>query len=399
MPTENVSFYVPWVTEQDRKAVCDALKSPWLTGGPRVARFEAEFAEYVGVKHAVAVNCCTAALHLAMRALGIGPGDEVILPTFTFAATANAVLYCGAKPILADIDPSTLDISSTEITRRISNRTKGVIVVHYAGQPCDMRDILKIANDHGLFVVEDCAHSLGATYMGKRTGSIGLAGCFSFYPTKNITAIEGGMLTTNDDSVARKVRLLREHGMTKSAIERDRDAGWFYDVVELGYNYRMNDIQAALGLSQLRRVDRANARRVSVAQCYGRHLAGLPGVVTPSKRGDHVFHLYVTRVVSSEYGLTRNELFQHLRTRGISTSVHYTPLHLLKYYRETLGYKLRDFPVAERAYEEVLSLPLFPTMTKSQIQYVCKEIRKAPSARKPTRDFQGTRPHRKRMRS
>ena len=378
MSTEKVPFCIPWITDEDKKAVSDALTSRWLTGGSQTSKFERMFAEYINVKHAVAVSNCTAALHLSLCALNIRPGDEIVVPVFTFAATANAVLYRGARPVFADIDSATLNISPMDILNRISTRTKAIIVVHYAGRPCDMDEIMEIADDHNLFVIEDCAHSLGASYMGKKTGSMGVAGCFSFYPTKNITTLEGGMITSDDDKVAEKVRLLRAHAMTKSALERERDATWFYDVVDLGYNYRLNEIQAALGISQLRRVDKANRRRILAAQYYKQCLSRVRGIGTPyAPKESHVFHLYVIRVLSEQYGLTRDELFQHLTNKGIGLGVHYTPLHLLKYYRETLGHNLGEFPIAERAYHEVLSLPLFPTITKEQIDFVSSKIREA----------------------
>ncbi|MGB9023793.1 MAG: DegT/DnrJ/EryC1/StrS family aminotransferase, partial [Candidatus Bathyarchaeia archaeon] len=327
MPAGRIPFCLPWITKDDSEAVADALMSQWLTDGPKLSQFEEALAEYLDIKHVVAVSNCTAALHLAMCSLDISVGDEVILPVFTFAATANAVLYRGAKPVLADIDPSTLNVSPDEIKNKLSKRTKAIIVVHYAGQPCDMRTIMEIANDRSLPVVEDCAHSLGATCMGKKTGTIGTAGCFSFYPTKNITTLEGGMITSNDDHVARKARLLRSHAMTRTASERERESSWFYDIVDLGYNYRLNEPQAALGMSQLRRLEDANRMRISAAREYNQSLAACPGIVTPSVTQGHVFHLYVIRVLKERYGLSRDELFRRLSREGIGLSVHYTPLH------------------------------------------------------------------------
>jgi dTDP-4-amino-4,6-dideoxygalactose transaminase len=378
---EAVPFFVPWITEEDKKSVLDALNSPWLTNGPRVREFERLFAEYVGVEHAIACNSCTAALHMVMKALGIKDGDEVIVPVLTFAATANAVLFVGARPVLADVDERTLNISPNDISNKITRNTKAILPVHYAGQPCDMKEIREIAEDHDISVVEDCAHSLGATYKGKKTGSIGMAGCFSFYPTKNITALEGGMITTDNGEVDRKARLLREHCMTRSAMERETARTWFYDVVGLGYNYRLNEVQAALATSQLRRIDEINMRRAHVAHNYDRQLAKTKGIRIPhvGQNRTHAHHLHVIRVIENEYGASRDELFEYLSARRIGLSVHFTPLHLLSYYKERLGYESGAFPIAEAAYKEILSLPLFPELTRDQASYVIESVREGSS--------------------
>jgi dTDP-4-amino-4,6-dideoxygalactose transaminase len=379
MPAERVPFFVPWITDDDKKAVLEALNSRWLTSGPNVARFEKEFSQYVSVKHAVAVSNCTAALHLVMRALNIRPGDEVIIPAFTFAATANSVLFCGARPIFADIQESSFNISPADIQSKITPHTKAIVAVHYAGQPCDMDEIMEIAQDSHVPIIEDCAHSLGATYGDCQTGSMGIAGCFSFYPTKNITTLEGGMITTNDDDVARRAKLSREHCMTKTALDREKLGSWFYDIVDLGYNYRMNEIQAALGISQLKRVEEGKGRRTVLANYYSDKLRKMTGIVLPtvSEGRSHAYHLYVVRVVNEMFGLTRDELYKHLTARGIGLSVHYTPLHLLTYYKQISNSRAGDFPVAERAGTEVLSLPLFPTLAEKRIDYISDSIEKA----------------------
>ena len=375
----HVPFFVPCITDDDVEAVVKALRSRWLTGGPLAAEFERLFAEYIGAKYAVSVSSCTAALHLVMRGLDIGPGDEVIVPVLTFAATANAPLFCGARPVLAEIDEMTFNVSPDDIQNKITTKTKAIIVVHYAGQPCDMRRITELADDYKIPIVEDCAHSLGAQFYGRQTGALGIGGCFSFYATKNITAAEGGMVTTNDRELAKRVRQLREHGMTKSAVERESGRTWYYDVVDLGYNYRLNEIQAALGISQLKRINEVNNRRIQAANCYNEELFGVKGIQTPNIAEDrtHVFHLYVVRVLKERYGLSRDELFNYLSARGIGLSVHYTPIHLLKFYRTALGNKLGDFPIAEKIHREILSLPLFPTITKEQINYVSAKIKEA----------------------
>lgn len=372
-----IPFYVPWITEDDKKSMLEALDSRWLTGGPRASEFEKLFADFAGVKYAVSVNSGTAALHLAARALNLKPGDEVIVPVFTFTATANAVLYCGAKPIFADIDPKTFNISPESILDRVTEGTKAVLVVHYAGQPADMKEIMEIAKDHKLLLIEDCAHSLGASYRGKKTGGIGTVGCFSFYPTKIITTLEGGMLTTNKEGIARKAKLLREHGMTKGALDREKRADWHYDITDLGYNYRLNEIQAALGVSQLERAEDGVKKRVEAAKYYTRKLSKIDGIVAPyeAKNRTHIYHLYVIKILGEKRGLTRNELFKRLSHRGIGLSVHYTPLHLMTFYKKTVGCTTGSFPNAEEAYRQVLSLPIFPTITRDQIDRVVNSIK------------------------
>lgn len=378
VPARTIPFYVPWITREDKKAVSEALNSRWLTGGPKVIHFEELFAKYVGVRYAVAVSSCTAALHLAMRVLNIGSGDEVIVPSFTFAATANAPLFCGAKPVFADIDDKTFNISPNDILEKINTKTKAIIPVHYGGQSCDMKEILEIAEDHKLFTVEDCAHSLGADYKGKKTGSLGIMGCFSFYPTKLITTFEGGMVTTNDAKLAAKLRILREHGMSKTALYREISATWYYDVEDLGYNYRLNDVQAALGISQLNRIGKGIRRRIQLARYYTKKLSNMTHcVITPYQASDrtHIFHLYAIRIKENIAGMNRDTLFNKLSENGIETSVHYTPLHLMSFYRKMLKTRLGTLPVTERVYKEVLSLPLYPTMTKKDVDFITDTIR------------------------
>jgi perosamine synthetase len=373
-----VPFFVPWITSEDKKAVLEALGSSWLTGGPLAGKFEKVFANYVSTDYAVSVNSCTSALHLAMRALNIGPRDEIIVPVLTFAATANAPLFVGAKPVFADIDEKTFNISPKEIEKKITKKTKAIIVVHYGGQPCDMKEIMEIAEDHNIKVVEDCAHSLSAVYHGRKTGSFGAVGCFSFYPTKIITTLEGGMATTNDKEIANKMQILKEHGMTRGALAREKEVSWYYDVADLGYNYRMNEIQAALGISQMKRIDKINEKRIKAAKYYTKKLNGIEGIITPYEAEDrtHIYHLYVIRVLKEKFGIDRDGLFKNLAASGIGTSVHYTPLHLLGFYREKLGYKKQSFPVAECISKEILSLPLFPTISRAQINYTVHEIAK-----------------------
>jgi dTDP-4-amino-4,6-dideoxygalactose transaminase len=386
MPTEQIPFYIPWITREDRKAVSAALESRWLTGGPKVAEFEKMFADYVGVDHAVAASSCTAALHLAMRILNLKSGDEVIVPTLTFAATANAPLFCGAKPVFADIDENTFNISTKDMLEKMTPQTKAVIPVHYGGQPCDMKEIQEIAEDHHVAIVEDCAHSLGAEYHGKQTGSLGTIGCFSFYPTKIITTIEGGMLTTNDKAFANKARMLREHAMSKTALDRESNAKWYYDITDIGYNYRLNEVQAALGLSQLERVGEGIKKRIRAAHYYTNKLVAVSsrGFIPPYEMPDrsHVFHLFTIRVRKDALGIDRDTLFKGLLDKGVQPSLHYTPLHLMTLYKKLLKYKLGMFPVAERVYKEIMSLPLYPALTTKNIDFIIAKIRQTIRAEK-----------------
>jgi dTDP-4-amino-4,6-dideoxygalactose transaminase len=649
-----IPFYIPDINGKDKNAVLKSLGSQWLTGGQRTVDFENKFADYIGVKYAVAVNSCTAALHLAMRALGIHEGDEVIVPTFTFAATANAPIFCGAKPVFADIEEETLNISPASIEKRITKKTKAIIPVHLAGQPCEMSEVLSLALKYNLYVVEDCAHSLGAKYQGVPTGSLSDAGCFSwqtniltdngkvkiksvkvgnkvrtmggtyepvmqifkrkyegwwvkigigfhairdvvgktisltaehpilvyrnggrewikawdlknddwvytlkrkcdncgkeipifwqlceccnpaelpdvrekiskskdkgnhresfhfkhyyddilpyakelekqgyrvvpigvavpdiialrdnkvyayeiekslpkkrklekyneetakyyddiiwvarekikhknkvkvdyqiegellrikiksvskykrkfpvmvynlqvfsdptyfangfvvhncysFYPTKNLTSGEGGMVATNNEALAKYVKLMRSHCMTKEAFERSKSASWYYDVIDLGYNYRMDEMSASLGVSQLERLDEMNRKRAEVAEFYTESLGKVRGIKTPRQPENRTtsHHMYIIRVVEREYGMSRDELFKRLAEKNIECSVHYTPIHLLSFYQREHGCRKGDCPVAEKVYGEVLSLPLFSKMSSSQMEYVVEQI-------------------------
>lgn len=261
-----VSYFVPWITNNDKKEVMKSLNQRWLTNGPFLKKFENKTKQFIGSKHAIGVGSATHALHLSVKSLGIGPGDEVLVPTFTFAATANAVTYCGGKPILVDVTNNTFTIDPAKIRKKITKKTKGLIVVHYGGQSCDMDEIKQIARSAGIKLIEDCAHALGSTYQRKKCGSIGDVGCFSFYPTKVITTGEGGMVTTNKSKIYKKVRTLRSQGMDIFPEEREKKITWKYDVVDLGYNYRLDEIRSALGLSQLKRVNQINNLRIKIAK-------------------------------------------------------------------------------------------------------------------------------------
>lgn len=366
-----VPYFLPWITSEDKKAVMKALKQRWLTNGPILRKFEKEVQKFVGTKYSSGVGSATHALHLVMKSLGIGPGDEVIVPTFTFAATANSVTYCGAKPILVDVDLDTFNISPTAIKNKITKKTKAVIVVHHGGQACEMDKISSITNNHGLYLVEDCAHALGATYRKKKCGSIGDAGCFSFYPTKIITTGEGGMVTTNNQSIFKKVVLLKNQGMNILPTKREKTAQWRYDVVDLGYNYRLDEIRSSLGVSQLQRVNEINKRRIMIAKKYDKLISKIKGISIPKTKSgrNHIYHLYTIKIMK-DYPLTRNKLFSKLHGAGIGTSVQYYPLHLMSYFKKEYHGKADEFKVANRLKDEVLSLPIYPKMTTKQINYV-----------------------------
>jgi dTDP-4-amino-4,6-dideoxygalactose transaminase len=370
-------YCLPFIGEEEIAEVADSLRSGWVTTGPKVKRFEQEFATYVGVKHAIAVNSCTAALHTSLAALGVGPGDEVIVPTLTFCATANVVVHLGATPVIVDVDEN-FHISFEAVRRAISPRTKAIVPVHYGGQACSLREILALADAHGIPVVEDAAHAAGADYDGRKIGSHGRTVCFSFYAIKNMTTGEGGMITTNDDDLAARMRLLSSHGMSRDAWKRYTEAGsWYYEVLEPGYKYNMTDVQAALGIHQLRRLNGFICRRQEIAAMYDEAFSDLPEVLLPPRLPgrNHTFHLYPIRLNAGLLQLNRSEFIDELRARNIGTSVHFIPLHRHPFYRERYGYQPEQFPVCEEIYQGLLSLPLYPKMTDRDATDVIEAIR------------------------
>jgi UDP-4-amino-4,6-dideoxy-N-acetyl-beta-L-altrosamine transaminase len=358
------------IDEDDIAAVVEVLRSDWLTTGPRVAEFEGAFAAETGAGEAVAVSSGTAALHLAMAALRIRPGDEVIVPALTFAASANCVVYCGGTPVFADIDAETLLLDPADVSRRITPRTRAIVAVDYAGQPCDYDALRALADEHGLALVADACHSLGATEHGRPTGSLADLTCFSLHPVKHITTGEGGMITTGDGELAARLRSLRNHGITTDHRERSESGAWFYEMVELGFNYRLTDFQCALGQSQLRKLPAWIERRQELASLYDAEFAKAPGVDRLAVRPDvsHAYHLYVVRVAE------RDRVFGTLRDAGIGANVHYVPVHLHPFYRERFGTGPGLCPVAEQAYAEILSLPLFPQMDDGDAAFVIEAV-------------------------
>lgn len=342
--------------------------------GPKTIAFEEQIAEYTGAKYAIAVNSCTAALHLSLLACGIGSGDEVITSPYTFASTGNVIVHSGAKPVFADIQRDTFNIDPEKINEVITSKTKAIIPVHFAGQPCDMKEIREIADDRNLVVIEDAAHAIGAEYCGKKIGTHSDVTCFSFYATKNMTTGEGGAATTEDPKIADKVRTLRLHGISKDAWKRYSAQGsWYYEIEDCGWKYNMTDIQAAIGIHQLRKLDGFIATRRDYTKMYSTALQGLDGVMTPVEKRDrhHVYHLYPIRLE----GIDRNVFIKEMAQMGICCSVHFIPLHLHPFYQDTFGFKRGDFPNAEWIYRGEVSLPLYPKMGSESVEYIITRMR------------------------
>jgi len=378
-PREILPYGRHWVTEEDIRLVVDVLRSDWLTTGPVLERFERAFARYVGADQAVAVSSGTAALHAAMFALGVGPGDEVIVPAMTFAATANCVVFQGGTPVFADVDPATLLLGPAQVEARLTPRTKAVIAVDYAGQPCDYDPLRRLVGAHGLALVADSSHALGACDHGRPVGSLADLSTFSLHAVKPITTGEGGMIATDDAALAERMRRFRNHGFSRDHRQRAKAGSWHYEMTELGYNYRLTDFQSALGLGQLSKLDGWIARRRQIAADYDRAFADLPGVRPLGTRhgASHAWHLYVVRLDRELLGVGRREVFAALRARGIGVGVHYIPVHLHPFYRERFGTAPGDCPVAEAAYRQILSLPIFPAMTDRDVADVVEAVQAA----------------------
>jgi perosamine synthetase len=422
--------------EDELKEVIESIQSGWITTGPKVKKFENDFAEYVGAKHAIAVNSCTAALHLALEAVGITEGDGVITTPMTFAATAEVIRYFNAKPIFVDIDPITMNIDTAKLEEMLesryevrksgssairssylrnfptSDKMKAIIPVHFGGYPCEMDVLLKLAEQYNLKVIEDAAHVLPAYYKGKPVGSIGDITCFSFYATKNITTGEGGMITTDNDEWAERMRIMSLHGISKDAWKRyTAEGSWYYEIVAPGYKYNMTDIAAAMGLVQLKKAYIFWKRRVEIASMYTEAFKDIDAIETPVSGNEsveweedkklgtyeernnfssdfpqfktsqlhnktvHSWHLYVIKLNLDRLTIDRNRFIEELKERGIGTSVHFIPLHIHPYYRETYGYKPEDFPVAYETYKRVVSLPLYPKMTDDDVERVITAVK------------------------
>ena len=366
------------VDEDDIAAVADVLRSDWLTTGPTVGEFERRFAECVGTHEAVAVCNGTAALHCAMQAIGLGPGDEVIVPAMTFAATANAAVFLGATPIFADVGADTLLLDPADVSARVTPRTRAVAAVDYAGQPCDYDALRALADRHGLALLDDACHALGGTWRGRPVGSLADLSTFSLHPVKPITAGEGGLIATDDADLARRMRRFRSHGITTDHRQREATRSWFYEMTELGFNYRLTDFQCALGMSQLHKLPVWVQRRQEIARRYDEAFAAVPAIQPLRVRADvsHAYHLYVIRLDLAHLRADRAQVFAALRAENIGVNVHYIPVHLHPFYRERFGTGRGLCPIAEAAYERILSLPIFPGMTGEDVEDVVRATTK-----------------------
>jgi dTDP-4-amino-4,6-dideoxygalactose transaminase len=374
-----ISYNVPDLTEKEVEAVDGTIRSHWVAKGPRTAKFEEEFAKRVGAKHAVAMNSCTAALHVALLSNDIGPGDEVITTPMTFASTANTIIHVGAKPVFADIDYKTGCIDPDEIEKKITPKTKAVVPVHYSGQVCDLDRIYSIADKHSLFVSEDAAHAIGSSYKGRPIGShLKGTASYSFYATKNLTTGEGGMLVTDDDEIDAKARIWAGQGMSHNAWNRYAKGGtWKYDICEPGFKYNMFDIQAALGLVQLSRLDEMQAKRKKIAEKYQREFAKIDAVEPPFVPGyaTHSWHLYIIRIVPELLTIDRDRFIVELNKRNVGTSVHFIPVTSMSYYTKRYGFKKGDFPNSEKHFDRIISLPLYPSLTDEETDYIIDAVR------------------------
>lgn len=371
------------IDDADIAAVVEVLRSDWLTTGPVVPRFENAVAAFTGARYGVAVSSGTAALHAAMHAARIGPGDEVVVPPITFVATANAVVFQGGTPVFADVDPETLLLDPAAAKAAITPRTKAIVAVDYAGQPCDYDALRAIANRHRLVLIADACHSLGGAYRGRPVGTLADLTVFSFHPVKHITTGEGGMVMTDRVDYRDRMGAFRNHGIGTDHRQRAERGTWFYEMTELGYNYRITDFQCALGLSQLSKLPAWLDRRRAIAAAYNRAFAGVPFVRPVAVRSDvaHAYHLYPVRVDFRALGTDREHIFQILRDRGIGVNVHYIPVHLQPFYMRTFGTAPGLCPLAEAAYAELLSLPLFPAMTDTDVDRVVEPFQSLPVVR------------------
>jgi len=366
------------IEDDDVAAVAEALRSDWLTTGPRVDQLENAFAEYVGTRFAVAYSSGTAALHGAAFAGRLGPGDEVVVPAMTFAASAACAVYVGAAPVLADVQRETLNLDPSAFEQRLTSKTRAVVVVHYAGVPADMAAVTAIARKNGLLVIEDAAHAIGARTAAGACGTLGAMGMFSLHPAKQLTAGEGGIVTTSDAELAERLRRFRNHCMDTSGRERELSGGYAYTIEELGYNYRLTDVHAALGLSQLAKLDRFLERRRELVALYDDLLGERDDLETPvvPAGASPAWHLYVVRLATERLSASRDDVFRALRAENIGVNVHYRPVHMLGYYRRLLGAAEGDYPVAEDAYRRILTLPLFPAMSEDDVRSVAAALEK-----------------------
>lgn len=371
---KKIPLCIPCLNKKELEAVKKVLKSGWLTEGPKNKEFEEKFAKYIGVKYAVTLNSCTSALQLALEALNIK--GEVILPSFTFVASANAIVKAGAKPVFAEIDYHTCNIDPSKIEKKITKKTQAIVPVHFAGQSCQMDKIMKIAKKYKLAVIEDSAETIGGLFKNKKTGSFGDIGCFSFFPTKNLTTGEGGMITTNDKKLAQKIRTLSGHGISKTTAQRQKQKqSWYRAATMAGYNFRMSNILAAIGIEQMKKLEKMNALRRKHAVYLNKHLKNVKAIEIPvqAKNCKHVYQMYTIKLKKGN----RDGFVLKLKQKGIEASVHFDPpVHLQHFYKKTYGYKKGDFPITEKVAKSIITLPMYPQLTKKILDYIIINIKK-----------------------
>jgi dTDP-4-amino-4,6-dideoxygalactose transaminase len=377
-----IPFALPCIGEEEINEVVDTLRSGWLTTGPKTQRFEEDFARFIGVPHALAVNSCTAGLHLALEAIGIRVGDRVITTPYTFTATAEVIRYLGAEPIFVDIDPVTFNIDTDKLAKTLATvkNIKAILPVHVGGQACDMNAILDLAHHYSLNVVEDAAHALPAYYKGRIVGNLGDLTVYSFYVTKPVTTGEGGMVVTTNAEYAERIRCMRLHGISRDVFKRNASPlpNWYYEVVAPGFKYNMNDIAAAVGIHQLRKASHFHQRRTKIAEQYSAGLVDLPLQMPQLQYPDniHAWHLYVIQLQLGALTINRDTFIERMTAAGVGTSVHFIPLHCHPYWRDRYQFKIEDFPVAWSVYQHAVSLPIYPSMTDEEVAYVIATVRR-----------------------
>lgn len=388
MDTTFIPFHRPTIGDEELAAVREVLESKWLTTGPATVKFEHEFAQYLGAKYALAVNSGTAALQLAVNTIGLQPGDEVLVPSFTFTATAEVVTYFGARPVLCDSEAGGFNIDVADAERRVTSKARAIIPVHIGGQPCDLDAVHSMAMEHGLHVIEDAAHALPASFRGKRIGTYSPLTAFSFYATKNITTGEGGMLVTDNEDYAERARCMRLHGISNGAWKRySREGTWFYEVLHAGFKLNLPDILSALGSAQLSKSDQFLQRRRQIARRYCERFAKSEELQLPppvATGSEHSWHLFILRLRPATLRIGRNEFIEELKKLGIGTSVHFIPLHLHPYYAQTHGYRPGDFSNAEDAYSRCLSLPIYPTLSDDEVERIIRTVEQVVSTHRRT---------------
>lgn len=372
-----VPFHKPYIADEEVDSVIESIKSGWLTLGPKTVDFERSFKDYIGTRNAIAVNSCTAAIHLSLRVRGVGMNDEVIIPAVNFASAGEVTCQEGAKPVLVDIEKETANINVRDIESSISKKTRAIIPVHYGGQPCEMEEILEMAGKNNITVIEDAAHALPSLYRGKKIGTIGDIGCFSFYATKTMTTAEGGIAITTNDEWAERMRILRLHGISKDAWKRYSDEGdWYYEIVEMGYKYNMTDIQAALGLAQLKKLEWMCERRKIIAEKYIEAFKDISEIDLLELREDRTnsWHLFPVLLKLEALSIDRKLFIERLKEKGIGTSVHFIPLYRHPFYRKNFSYDAKDFPNSEWFFQREVSLPIYPSMSEQDQEYVIENV-------------------------